>query len=65
VVAGAAAAGLPAAGLAVSLAWFDTLSTARGSAALIQAQRDYFGSHTYERIDDPGNAVHTDWKTAT
>ncbi len=65
VVAGAAAAGLPAPGLAASLAWFDTLSTARGSAALIQAQRDYFGSHTYERIDDPGNAVHTDWKTAT
>jgi 6-phosphogluconate dehydrogenase len=65
VVAGAAAAGLPAPGLAASLAWFDTLSTVRGSAALIQAQRDYFGSHTYERIDDPGNALHTDWKTAT
>jgi 6-phosphogluconate dehydrogenase len=61
VVAAATAAGLPIPGLAASLAWFDTLRTARGSAALIQAQRDYFGSHTYERLDRPGQAIHTEW----
>jgi 6-phosphogluconate dehydrogenase len=54
-------AGLAVPGLATSLAWFDTLATARGSAAVIQAQRDYFGSHTYERVDRPGVAVHTEW----
>ena len=61
VVSAAAAAGHPIPGLAASLAWFDTLTTARGSAALIQAQRDYFGSHTYERSDNPGVFVHTEW----
>ena len=64
VVAASAAAGLPAPGLSASLSWFDTLRTARGSAALIQAQRDYFGSHTYERVDRPGAAAHTDWAAA-
>ena len=62
VVAGAAKAGLAAPGLAVSLSWYDTLTTARGTAAVIQAQRDFFGSHTYERNDAPGVAVHTEWK---
>jgi 6-phosphogluconate dehydrogenase len=61
VVAAAAASGLPAPGLSASLAWFDTLRRARGSAYLIQAQRDYFGAHTYERTDRPGTAVHTEW----
>jgi 6-phosphogluconate dehydrogenase len=61
VVAAAAQAGLPVPGLAASLAWFDTLTTARGSASLIQAQRDLFGAHGYERIDRPGVSVHTDW----
>ena len=55
-------AGLAAPGLAVSLSWYDTLTTARGTAAVIQAQRDFFGSHTYERNDAPGVAVHTEWK---
>ncbi len=64
VVAGAARAGLAAPGLAVSLSWYDTLTTARGTAAVIQAQRDYFGSHTYERNDQPGVAVHTEWKSS-
>ncbi len=62
VVSAANRAGLAAPGLSVSLGWYDTLTTARGSAAVIQAQRDYFGSHTYERIDQPGVAVHTEWK---
>jgi 6-phosphogluconate dehydrogenase len=64
VVAKATGAGIPIPGIAASLAWLDTLTTARGSASLIQAQRDYFGAHTYERIDAPGVAVHTDWKPA-
>jgi 6-phosphogluconate dehydrogenase len=64
VVAAATVAGLPIPGLAASLAWFDTLTRARGSANLIQAQRDYFGSHTYERVSEPGEFVHTDWAAA-
>jgi 6-phosphogluconate dehydrogenase len=61
VVSAAFAAGIPVPGLATSLAWFDTLTTARGSTNLIQAQRDYFGSHTYERVESPGEFLHTDW----
>lgn len=61
VVSAASVAGLPVPGLSASLSWLDTLTKARGSAALIQAQRDYFGSHTYERVDAPGEFVHTDW----
>jgi len=61
VVTASLAAGIPVPGLAASLAWYDTLVTARGSASVIQAQRDYFGSHTYERLDAPGVSVHTDW----
>ncbi len=61
VVSSALSAGLPIPGLAASLTYFDTLSMARGSANLIQAQRDYFGSHTYERLDNPGVSEHTDW----
>ena len=61
VVSAATAAGRPIPGLSASLAWFDTLTAARGTAAMIQAQRDYFGSHTYERSDEPGKFVHTDW----
>jgi len=61
VVAAAAQSGIAIPGLAASLAWFDTSTTARGSASLIQAQRDWFGSHGYERLDRPGEAVHTDW----
>jgi 6-phosphogluconate dehydrogenase len=64
VVAAAVMVGIPVPGLAASLAWFDTLTTADGSTNLIQAQRDYFGSHTYERVDAPGEFVHTDWSGA-
>ena len=65
VVTAATASGLPIPGLSASLAWFDTLSTARGNANVIQAQRDYFGSHTYERADAPGVSVHTEWPRFT
>lgn len=61
VVSEATAHGVPVPGFATSLAWFDTLTTAQGSANVIQAQRDYFGSHTYRRVDAPDTAVHTDW----
>jgi len=60
-VAGAARAGIAIPGLAASLTWFDTLTTGRGSAWMIQAQRDYFGSHGYERIDNPGVPAHSEW----
>ncbi|MEM1032714.1 MAG: NADP-dependent phosphogluconate dehydrogenase [Myxococcota bacterium] len=61
VVAAGTGAGIPVPGLAASLGWFDTLTTARGSANVIQAQRDYFGRHTYRRLDAPEEAISTDW----
>jgi 6-phosphogluconate dehydrogenase len=62
VVASAAAMGVPAPAFASALAYYDSLRTARGSASLIQAQRDYFGAHTYERTDRPrGEHFHLDW----
>jgi 6-phosphogluconate dehydrogenase len=61
VVSAATGAGYAVPGLSASLGWLDTLATARGSASLIQAQRDYFGSHTYERVEAPGTAVHAEW----
>ncbi len=61
VVSAALAAGYAIPGLATSLTWFDTLCAARGTASLIQAQRDYFGSHTYARVEAPETFVHTDW----
>ncbi len=60
VTAAAAAAGIPAPGLMVSLAYYDALRSARLPANLIQAQRDYFGAHTYERTDIAGT-FHTHW----
>ena len=64
VIAAASSAGLPVPAHASSLSWLDTLTTSRGSGNLIQAQRDYFGSHGYERRDKPGVSIHTDWATA-
>jgi len=52
--------GLPAPGLMVSLAYFDTYRSAWEPANLTQAQRDYFGAHTYERVDEKG-FFHTQW----
>jgi len=62
VVSACARAGVAAPGLCTSLAWLDGMATARGSASVIQAQRDYFGAHGYERLDRPGVAQHTEWK---
>ena len=62
VVALAVGAGIPVPAFSASLAYYDSLRTARLSANLLQAQRDFFGAHTYERIDRPaGQWFHTDW----
>jgi 6-phosphogluconate dehydrogenase len=60
VVAQAAVNGLPTPAFASSLSYFDGLRSKRLPAALIQGQRDYFGAHTYQRVDQPG-AFHTLW----
>jgi len=52
--------GIPAPGFSTALAYFDSLSATHLPANLIQAQRDYFGAHTYERIDARG-VFHTQW----
>jgi 6-phosphogluconate dehydrogenase len=62
VVATAAQQGIPAPGFASALAYYDGLRAERLPAALIQGQRDFFGAHTYQRIDKPG-AFHTLWAT--
>jgi 6-phosphogluconate dehydrogenase len=61
VVAAAARLGLPAPALMASLGYVDSYRSAWLPANLIQAQRDYFGSHTYERIDAQGT-FHTHWE---
>ena len=60
VVATAALAGVPAPAFSASLAYYDSLGAERLPAALIQAQRDFFGAHTYRRVDRDG-IFHTDW----
>jgi 6-phosphogluconate dehydrogenase len=52
--------GVPVAGMAASLAYFDAYRSGRLPANLIQAQRDYFGAHTYRRTDREG-IFHTKW----
>jgi 6-phosphogluconate dehydrogenase len=62
VVAQAVAAGIPVPAFGASLAYFDSLRSARLPANLLQAQRDFFGAHTYERVDKPaGLWFHTAW----
>lgn len=62
VVSQAALSGIPAPAFASALAWFDGCTTANLPANLLQAQRDYFGAHTYERVDRPrGEFFHTNW----
>jgi len=55
--------GLPGAAFMASLGYYDTFRTATMASNLVQAQRDYFGAHTYERIDAKG-VFHTIWKAA-
>jgi 6-phosphogluconate dehydrogenase len=62
VVAMAAKKGLPTPAFATALNFYDSYRSARLPANLLQAQRDYFGAHTYERIDRPrGEFVHSNW----
>ena len=63
VTAAAVLAGIPVLGFAGSLGYFDSYRTARLPANLIQAQRDYFGAHTYQRTDRDG-VFHTEWASA-
>jgi 6-phosphogluconate dehydrogenase len=63
VVARAAEAGLPAPALSSALGYFDAYRQGRGTSNLIQAQRDFFGAHGFERIDDKG-AFHGPWGSA-
>ena len=54
--------GVPAPAMTSALSYFDGYTTERLPANLLQAQRDYFGAHTYERIDAPrGQFFHTNW----
>ena len=54
------AAKIHAAALMSALAYFDAYTTERMATNLIQAQRDYFGAHTYQRLDKEGS-FHTEW----
>ncbi|MEM1330650.1 MAG: NADP-dependent phosphogluconate dehydrogenase [Planctomycetota bacterium] len=62
VVAAATHAGVPVPCMGSALSWYDAYRTGRLPASLIQAQRDYFGAHTYERTDEArGKFFHVDW----
>jgi 6-phosphogluconate dehydrogenase len=60
VVASASTVGLPAPAFSSALAYFDSYRREQLPANLIQAQRDYFGAHTYQRVDKDGT-FHTEW----
>jgi len=54
--------GIPVPAFSASLGYYDSYRAARLPANLLQAQRDFFGAHTYERTDKPeGQVFHTDW----
>jgi 6-phosphogluconate dehydrogenase len=54
--------GVPVPAMSAALSWFDSYRSAWLPASLLQAQRDYFGAHTYQRIDKPENEhFHTNW----
>ena len=62
VIAAAVDAGIPVPAMSSALAFYDGYRRERVSANMIQAQRDYFGAHTYERVDRPrGEFFHSDW----
>ena len=64
VIATAIGSGIPTPAFSASLAYYDSYRRERLPANLIQAQRDFFGAHTYERTDKPG-VFHTDWSPET
>ncbi len=54
--------GIPVPCMSAALSYFDGYRAERLPANLLQAQRDFFGAHTYERVDQPrGQFFHTDW----
>ena len=61
VIASAVQSGIPVPAMSSALSFFDGYRTLSLPANLLQAQRDYFGAHTYERIDKPGEVFHTNW----
>jgi 6-phosphogluconate dehydrogenase len=62
VVATAVTNGIPVPAFGSALTYYDSYRNARLSANILQAQRDYFGAHTYERLDKPrGEFFHTNW----
>ena len=61
VVGTAVAAGVPTPALSSALAFYDGYRCAKLPANIIQAQRDFFGAHTFERLDNPGVFIHNDW----
>lgn len=66
VVARAVSAGIPAPAYSSALGYFDSMRSARLPADLIQAQRDYFGAHTFERVDRArGEFFHHEWSQVT
>jgi 6-phosphogluconate dehydrogenase len=61
VVVTAAGVALPVPAMAAALSYFDTITQARGTANMIQGQRDYFGAHSFERTDRDGAGYHGPW----
>jgi 6-phosphogluconate dehydrogenase len=62
IVSGAVKDGIPVPAMSAALSWFDSYRSEWLPANLLQAQRDYFGAHTYQRIDKPeGEFFHTNW----
>lgn len=61
VIAEATTRGIPIPAMSAALSFYDGYRSARLPANLLQAQRDYFGAHTYQRIDGDGSWHHTDW----
>ena len=57
----AMALGIPIPAFSASLSWYDAIRSEKLPQNLTQAQRDAFGAHLYERIDEPGKRVHTKW----
>jgi 6-phosphogluconate dehydrogenase len=54
--------GVPVPAFSAALSYYDSYRSERLPANLLQAQRDYFGAHTYERVDKPrGEFFHTEW----
>ena len=56
--------GMPVPALSAALSYFDTMRTARSTANMIQAQRDFFGLHGFERLDADGEGHHGPWHSA-